>query len=111
MKSQFSYCSLIWIFYSRKTNNMINKLHEGALRIVLNDHISNFETLLQERNEIFTHHRSIQTLMIELYNIKSELVPQIMNSRLNRRNDTCNFRNFELWTLLLCWNSLSKETI
>ena len=87
MKSQFSYCSLVRIFCSRQTNHMINKLHERALRIVLHDHISNFETLLQKSNEIFSHHRNIQTLMIELYNIKNELAPPIMNSRLNKRND------------------------
>lgn len=87
MKSQFSYCSLIRIFCSRQTNHMINKLHERALRIVLHDYISNFETLLQKSNVIFSHHRNVQTLMIELYNIKNELAPPIMNSRLNKRND------------------------
>ena len=36
--SQFSYCLLIWIFFSRKLNHRINKLHERALRIIYNDH-------------------------------------------------------------------------
>ena len=87
MKSQFRYCSLICIFCSRQTNQIINELHERALRILLYDHISNFETLLQKNNEIVSHHRNIQTLMIELYNIKNELAPPIMNSRVNKRND------------------------
>ena len=47
IKSQFSYCPLVWMFCSRQTNNMINKIHERALRIVLNDHISDFETMLR----------------------------------------------------------------
>ena len=42
VKSQFSYCPLVWIFCSRQTNNMINKIRERALRIALNDHISDF---------------------------------------------------------------------
>ena len=44
IKSQFSYCPL-WMFCSRQTNNMINKTHERALRIVLNDHFIDFETM------------------------------------------------------------------
>ena len=33
--------------------------------------------------------------MIELYKIKNELAPPIMDSILNRRNITCNFRNLQ----------------
>ena len=29
LKSQFSYCPLVWMFCSRQTNNMINKIHES----------------------------------------------------------------------------------
>ena len=46
IKSQFSYYSLVLMFCSRQTNNMINKIHKKALRIVLNDHISDFEIML-----------------------------------------------------------------
>ena len=28
IKSQFSYCPLIWMFSSRQSNNLINKIHE-----------------------------------------------------------------------------------
>ena len=33
IKSQFSYCPLIWMFSSRKSNNLINRLHERSIRI------------------------------------------------------------------------------
>ena len=45
VKSQFSYCPLVWMFCSRTSNNMIKKVHERALRVILNDHESDFETL------------------------------------------------------------------
>ena len=48
-ESQFKYCLLIWMFCSRKANNKINKLHEGALRIVYQDNISNYEELLETK--------------------------------------------------------------
>ena len=64
IKPQFSYCLLVWMFCSRQANNMINKVHRRSLRIVLNDHVSDFETMLRNINDVTIHHRNIQTLMI-----------------------------------------------
>ena len=41
IESQLKYCPLTWMFYSQKSNNKINKLHERTLRIVNNDYESN----------------------------------------------------------------------
>ena len=49
---------------------MINKVHERKLRVILNDHESDFETLLQNNNDVCNHHRNIQTLLIEVFKIK-----------------------------------------
>ena len=95
IKSQFSYCSLVSMFCSRQTKNMINKIHERDLRIVLNDHFSDFETMLLNMNDITIHHGNIQTLMIELFKIKYDLAPSIMDSLLNRRTIHYNFRNLQ----------------
>ena len=38
IKSQFTYCSLIWMFTSRYLNNALNNIHERALRLVYKDH-------------------------------------------------------------------------
>ena len=81
IKLQFSHCPLVWIFCSRKTNN---KIHERATRIVLNDHISDFETVLRNMNDITIHHRNIQTLMNELFKIKYDLALPVMDSMLNK---------------------------
>ena len=93
--SQPSYCSLVWMFCSRKRNNIINKIHERALRIALNDHISDFEIMLRNINDITIHYRNIQTLMIELFKIKYDLAPPVMDSMLNRRTICYNFRNLQ----------------
>ena len=60
IRSQLRYFPTVWI-----TNNMIDKLHERVLRIVLNDQTINFETLLAESSDICNHHRNIQKLMTE----------------------------------------------
>ena len=31
--SQFNYCPLVWIFHTKELNNLINSLHEKALRL------------------------------------------------------------------------------
>ena len=59
---------------------MINKIYDRALRIVLNDHIGDFEIILRNINDITSHHRSILTLMIERFKIKYDLAPPVMDS-------------------------------
>ena len=56
IKSQFSYWPLVWMFCLRTLNNMINKLHERSLRIILNDYSSDFNMLLENNNDICNHH-------------------------------------------------------
>ena len=97
IKSQFSYCPLVWMFCSRQTNNMINKIHERALRIVLNDHISDFETIFRNMTDVTIHHRNIQTLTIELFKIKYDLASPFLDSMLNRRTICCNVRNSQVF--------------
>ena len=46
------YNPLTWMFYSKKYNNSINKLHERTLRLVCNDYESTFEDLLT-KNGLF----------------------------------------------------------
>ena len=57
---------------------MINKVHERALRVILNDHESDFETLLQNNNDVCNHHRNIQTLLIEIFKINKGFAAPIM---------------------------------
>ena len=42
VESQFGYCPLTWMFYSRKANSKINHIYEKALRIVNKDNIQYF---------------------------------------------------------------------
>ena len=74
---------------------MINKIHERALRLILNHHTSDFDTLLQNNNDTCNNHRNIQTLMIEIYEMKNNLNPPIMDNMFERRNNTYNVRNFQ----------------
>ena len=76
--SQFQYCPLIWIFHNREFNNRINKIHERAMRIVFRDYNSEFSDLLKRNNVLTVHERSIQNFAIELFKVKNNLSPKIM---------------------------------
>ena len=96
VKSQFNYCSLVWMFCSRNANNLINKIQERSLRLITNDKTSTFEHLLQANNEITTHHGNLQVLMIEVLKIINGFVPPIMEGFFLFRENTHNIRNFQI---------------
>ena len=91
--SQFKYCPLAWMFYSRTTNNNINKLHERALRQVYDDYVSTFEELLEKGNSFTLHHYNIQTLCIELYKVFSGKSQTIFSDLFERKNINYNLRS------------------
>ena len=85
------------MFCSRASDNMTNKIPEGALRLILNDQITDFDTLLQNNNDTCNHHRNIQTLMVEIYKIKINLNLPIMDFMFERRNSTYNLSIFQVF--------------
>ena len=69
IKSQFGFCPLIWMFSSIKLNDLINRIHERFIRIVIGENESNFENLLEKNKEIAIHRRNLQVVMIDVYRI------------------------------------------
>ena len=76
--SQFGYCPLIWMFYSRHLNNKIKSFHERALRITYQGHISTFQELLNKDNSVSIHHRNLHALATEMFKIHRGLSPDIL---------------------------------
>ena len=54
------------------------------MRLILNEHASYFDTLLQNNNYTYNHHRNILTLMDEIHKIKNNLNPSIMKKEITR---------------------------
>ena len=75
------------MFYSRKTNNRINKLHERPLRLVYRDYESTFEDLLTKDGSFTVHHYSIQTLATELYKVYNNISQTTFGELFTRNNN------------------------
>ena len=89
--SQFNYCPRTWMFYSRKLNSKINRLHERCLWLIYNDRISSYEELLdKDNNSVPIHQKNLQKLAIEMFKTYTGRAPQIMNE-VFPRNYTLNY--------------------
>ena len=95
VKSQFS-CNLVWMFCSRNANNFVYKIQERSLRLITNDKTSTFEHLLQINNEIATHQRNLQVLMVEVFKIINGFAAPIMEDFFSFLENTHNIRNFQI---------------
>ena len=70
--SQFSYCTLIWMFHSRNTKNGVNKIHERALRLVYDDSpYLSFDELIIKDKSVIIHQRNLQLLATEDFKVKN----------------------------------------
>ena len=87
--SQFSYCPLVWMFYSRQINTKINNLHFRALRMVYRDETSSFEELLKKDGSVTVHHRNLQFLAIEMFKVIKGVAPAFMKDIFVQNINVC----------------------
>ena len=95
IESQFSYSPLTWMFHDRNINNKINRVHERVLRCVYRDDVSTFGELLEKDNTFAIHHKNIQAMLIEMYKVKNNLGPNLLEDIFTlNTNNRYNFRFF-----------------
>ena len=94
-KAQFTYCPLVWMFYCRTSNNLINKTHERSFGLILNDHESSFVEALRKNNDVINHQRNIQILLTEAFKENKSLAPPIMEGMFNAKPNNENLRYFQ----------------
>ena len=90
--SQFNYCPLIWMFYSRIINNKINRLHERCLRLLYGDKSSSFEKLLEQDKSVTIHTRNLQILATEMFKVYRNISPPIFIEIFHQRGNNYNLR-------------------
>ena len=94
IKSQFSYCPLVWMFCSRRSNSLVNNVHERALRIVSDDHNSSYSELLMTEKE-HTIHQHINVIMKEIYKSENNLSAPLIDDMFQVRKINYNLRHFQ----------------
>ena len=68
------------MYCQRQSDNLINKIHERALRIAYNDYTSDFKALLEKDGSVKIHQRNIQTLASEIFKTKHDLNANFMKN-------------------------------
>ena len=94
IKFQYNYCVLGWMFFSRTWSIMINKSHEIALRTTINNYFDEFNTFLENLDDICNHHGNIQTDLTVVFKMNNELALSKVESVLNMKINTCNVSKF-----------------
>ena len=89
VKSQFSFCPLIWMFTSRYLNNTLNSIHKWALRLIYNDYDLPFDRIKGIRQ------KNTELLTIEIYKIQVGLLPSIMSGLFVTRENKYNLTKFQ----------------
>ena len=67
------------MFHSRTLNSKINSAHERTLKIIYNDRELSFKELLRKDNPVSIHQRNLQVLEKEIFKIKNNTTPEILN--------------------------------
>ena len=91
------------MFCSRSLNILINRIHECALRLIHNDHVSTFQDILEITKEKTIHQNNLECLAKEIFKFLNSLAPPTMNCPFMIRNNNYNLRNFQ------CLYSTNRE--
>ena len=86
ISSNFNYCPLVWFFTSRASIDKIQKLQERALRFVLKDSTSDYETLLSKSDFDSFRISSVKTMAVEMYKILNGMGPEYLSTLFSKSN-------------------------
>ena len=91
VKSQFSYCPLMWMFTSRYLNNVLNSIHKRALRLIYIDYELPFHRIQDNKQKKHTSKK----ISIEIYKFQAGVSPPIMSDLFVTWKNNYNLRNFQ----------------
>ena len=83
------------MFCSRRSNSLVNNVHEKALRIVHDDHNSSYSKLLKTKNECTIYQQNINVLMKNNYKFENDLSPPLFDDLFQVRKINYDLRHFQ----------------
>ena len=72
ISSNFRYCSLIWMFCGKMSDNLIAKTHYRTLRAIYDTQTRSYEELLHLSGKKKIHTQNLQILMVEVYEMPQQ---------------------------------------
>ena len=84
------------MYCQRRSNNLINRIHEIALRIAYNDYVSDFSSLLDKDDTVTIHQRNIHASALEIYKTINNLNPNFMDEIFSVKQNNYPTRNQNL---------------
>ena len=96
IKSQSSYCPLIWMFCNWKSMKKVNRIQERYSRSMTNNCELSYLELLDLTNDLTPHQRYLHSLMTEVYKCLNGLSPDIINDVLAISKYHCSTRHYNL---------------
>ena len=78
--SNFNYCPLVWHFSSCKSTAKIEKIHKRSLKMLLNDNISDYNTLLDKGGKPSMEIKRLRILATEIFKTINNLNPVFMKN-------------------------------
>ena len=92
-------------------NKKISRIHEKSLRLVLNDHQSILDEMLDTLNEKKIHQQCIDRFLIKVYELLNGYSPDIINDVFHLRQNTWNLRNFQAFATDVSRNNCMLNSV
>lgn len=93
IRSNFSYCPLVWHFCGKQNNMKIEKIQERALRIIYRDFESSYDDLLEVSNNSTALIGRLKILIMEVFKSIKQLNPPCMNDLFEIKDTPYSMRN------------------
>ena len=91
--SNFDYCPLAWHFTYMTSTNKIGSIQKKALRLLYNDHTSNYDSLLAKANKPSMEAKRHRPLASEIFKTLNILNPTYMQDLLCLRSSSARRSN------------------
>ena len=92
IQSNFNYCPLVWHFCSKANTEKLEKLQYRALKIVFNDYISSYESLLSKVNLPTLHMNRLRCIATETYKCINNMSPEYLRDLVEVKQSKYSFR-------------------
>ena len=86
--ANFNYCPLVWHFSSKKSINKIENIQRRAIKFLLNDYSSDYETLLKKADKCTMEVKRLRTLALEIFKAFNDKSPSFIKDYFEKNENS-----------------------